>query len=111
MGREELKDRDRASEVETHLLICVFSLVASKGLSRYAPLNLFNWFLFLFSYKKFRGGLLEISLRGMEGLEKSPDASGELQVADVLRAITEPVPRHGARGRYRLSDEIKSKSL
>lgn len=48
MGREELKDRDRASEVETHL-ICVSSLVASKGfLSRYAPLNFFIWFLFLF---------------------------------------------------------------
>lgn len=45
------------------------------------------------------------------GLEKSPDASGELQAADVLRAITEPVPHHGARGRYRLSDEIKTKPL
>ena len=44
-------------------------------------------------------------------MKKSPDASGELKVGDVLRAITEPVPLHGARGRYRLSDEIKSKSL
>lgn len=106
-----MEDRDRASEVET-LLIYVFSLVAPKGwLSRYAPLNVFIWFLFLFSYKKYREHRVGISQHGMGGLEKTPDALGELQVADVLRAITEPLPRHGARGRHRLSDALKSRSL
>lgn len=73
MHREDLKDRDRTSEVETHLLICVSSLVASKGLLPCdASLNLFIWFLFLLSYKKFQVGQLEISQHGMGGSGEVP---------------------------------------